>query len=70
MSNSMTDTETVVILVKFGATCGFIVFSSLLVAAAWSKRSWLILIMVVGIWVITFTQIKKNKKLKGEQDNK
>lgn len=54
-------------LVKFGAACGFIAFSLVLVGVAWAKRSWIPLIMLVAAWVITFTQIKKNKKLKAEQ---
>jgi len=54
-------------LVRFGAACGTIAFSLGLVGAAWAKRSWNPLIMLVAVWVIIFIQIKKNKKLKDEQ---
>ena len=49
-------------LVKFGAICGVIVFSLLIVAAAWSKRSWLPLIILAAVWLI-LPYIKKKRKL-------
>ena len=53
-------------LVKFGAACGAILFSLLLVAAAWWKRSWLPLIVLVAVWLMP-PYIKKKLKPKDDQ---
>jgi hypothetical protein len=39
-------------LVKFGAICGTILFSLGLVVAAWWKRSWPPLIVLVAVWLL------------------
>ncbi len=60
-------------LVKFGAACGMIAFSLLLMAAAWIQRSWIwlimLVIMLVADWIIIFTQIKKSKSQKPTKNN-
>ena len=58
-------------LVKFGAACGMMAFSLMLMAAVWIQCSWIwlimLVIMLVADWVMIFKQIKKKKELKAEQ---
>ncbi len=53
-------------LIGFGAWCGAIAFSSVLVVAAWTKRSWVPLIMLVAALLISIG-LKKKRKQKDEQ---
>jgi len=52
-------------LIWFGALCGAIAFSFALLVAAWIKRSWFSLIMLVAVWVSI--GLKKKRKQKDEQ---
>ena len=51
-------------LIGFGAWCGFIAFSSVLVVAAWIKHSWVPLIMLVAVLIPI--GLKKKRKQKDE----